>query len=405
MEVGIKNDNGSPMHLSDSKQHDMLDSSIDFEWFLELEKQRSLRLSGSVSVVNIDFTRLSTIFDKTNGNSPFDRILGEVEEAIKANTRRSDLFFPFDYRMKLILSNTAKRGACLAGDRLVSIVGDTLNHVTNSRGTDLVEVEIDSWDFSDSKSYEKLHFGTQRRLRAHDKPAIYPDGLSKTVEPLTSVGVLSYWQSFMYKGKRAIDFTGAFMGLLVLSPIMLLIAAAIKLTSPGPVFFAQDRVGRNGKVFKFIKFRSMYVNADDVAHREYVTKLIKGQIAKEKHASDKALFKLQNDARITRVGQFLRKYSLDELPQLVNVLKGEMSLVGPRPAIPYEVKNYSAWHMQRFNVLPGITGLWQVNGRSRTTFSEMVRYDIKYIRNWSLWLDLKILLRTIPAVLSSDGAL
>jgi len=402
MELGIKNGNSSPIHLSDSKQHFMVDSSIDFEWFLELEKQRSLRLGGSVSVVNIDFTRLSEKFDKTNGGSPFDRILGEVEDAIKTNTRRSDLFFPFDYRMKLILSNTSKGGACQASDRLVSVVYHSLKDVTNGHNTDLVDIEIDSWDFRD----QKQSFRSERRLGADNKQAVYPDGLSETVEPLIQVNVVSRWHILTYKLKRVLDFIGAFTGLLVLSPIMGLIAAAIKLTSPGPVFFAQDRVGKNGKIFKFIKFRSMYVNADDVAHREYVTKLIKGEIPKERHVSeDKALFKLQNDARITRVGQFLRKYSLDELPQLINVLKGEMSLVGPRPAIPYEVKNYSAWHMQRFNVLPGITGLWQVNGRSRTTFSEMVRYDIKYIRNWSLWLDITILFRTIPAVLSSDGAL
>lgn len=402
MEIGIKNDNCSPIHLSDSKQDFMLDSSIDFEWFLELEKQRSLRLGGSVSVLNIDFRRLSDTLGKTSGGIPFDRVLGEIEDTIKTNTRRSDLFFPFEYRMKLILSNTSKKGACLASDRLVSIMTNALKLVSNGHSTDLLDVEISAWDFSNSKGYEKLNFRSEHK---NNQQAVYPDGLSKTVAPLVKINVVSRWQTLMYKFKNALDFVGAFIGLLVLSPMMLLVAAAIKLTSSGPVFFAQDRVGKNGKIFKFIKFRSMYVNTDDMTHREYVTKLIKGQIANEKRRSDKALFKLQNDPRITRVGRFLRKYSLDELPQLFNVLKGEMSLVGPRPAIPYEVKNYSAWHMQRFNVLPGITGLWQVNGRSRTTFSEMVRYDIKYIRNWSLWLDIKILFRTIPTVLSSDGAL
>lgn len=393
MIIDIRNDDHSPLLHSDS-------GTYDFEWFLELEKQRSLRLEGSVCVLHIDCTRLSEICDRVDGEIQFGRLLREVVDTVKARTRRSDLFFPFDRQMKLILTNTSKQGACSASHRLNSTIQNVLRPVTNGGPKNLVDIQIDSWDFKGSKNYERLDFALVRKAQPETKSEE-----RETIEPLIEFNAASRWRAFSYQIKRAIDFTGAFLGLLVLSPVMLLIAAAIKLTSSGPVFYMQERVGKNGKVFKFFKFRSMYVNVNDDAHREYVTKLIKGQIASDKSASDKALFKLENDDRITRIGRTLRKYSLDELPQLFNVLKGEMSLVGPRPAIPYEVNNYSYWHMQRFNVLPGITGLWQVNGRSRTTFSEMVRYDIQYIHNWSLGLDIKILFRTIPAVISSDGAL
>lgn len=394
MIIDIRNDSHSPLRFSDSRTY-------DFEWFLELEKQRSLRLEGSVCVLHIDCTRLSEVCVEEDGTPPFGKLLREVEETIKTRTRRSDLFFPYEQRMKLILSNTSKQGAFAASQRIITTIHNSLEPVVNARTAAPVDVQIDSWDFNGEKNYERLDFKLIRKEQSEEKAAAD----SETIEPIIEVNATSRWRAFTYQIKRAIDFTGAVFGLFFLCPVMLLIAAVIKLTSSGPVFFTQERVGKNGKVFKFIKFRSMYVNVNDEAHREYVTKLIKGQITNEKTASDKALFKLENDDRITRIGRILRKYSLDELPQLINVLKGEMSLVGPRPAIPYEVNNYSYWHMQRFNALPGITGLWQVNGRSRTTFSEMVRYDIQYISDWSLWLDIKILFRTIPAVLSSDGAL
>jgi lipopolysaccharide/colanic/teichoic acid biosynthesis glycosyltransferase len=191
---------------------------------------------------------------------------------------------------------------------------------------------------------------------------------------------------------------------MVLLPVLALIALAIKITSPGPVLFKQKRVGQNGKQFNFFKFRSMHVDNNDQKHRDYVKSLIKGEA--EKHSNEgKSVYKLADDPRITGIGRILRTWSLDELPQLFNVVKGEMSLVGPRPAIPYEVENYESWHLERTKVLPGITGKWQVNGRSKTTFAEMVRMDIQYIRNWSWILDVKILLKTFGAVYNRDGAL
>jgi lipopolysaccharide/colanic/teichoic acid biosynthesis glycosyltransferase len=206
--------------------------------------------------------------------------------------------------------------------------------------------------------------------------------------------------------KRLMDVTGSLVLLLLLSPIFFLIAAAIKLSSPGPVLFRQQRIGEHGTPFTFLKFRSMKVNNDASKHKEYVQSLIAGQAAKNTAAgTGKGIFKLTNDPRITPVGSFLRRTSLDELPQFVNVLRGEMSLVGPRPPVAYEVEAYETWHRRRLlEAKPGITGLWQVYGRSRVGFDDMVRLDLQYARLSSPWLDLKILLQTPKAVIAGDGA-
>jgi lipopolysaccharide/colanic/teichoic acid biosynthesis glycosyltransferase len=208
--------------------------------------------------------------------------------------------------------------------------------------------------------------------------------------------------------KRIIDILGSLSLLVLLSPVFAMIAAAIKLSSRGPVLFRQERMGKHGIPFTFLKFRSMYVNNDASQHKEYVLQLIAGQAAKhptDGNGDNEGIFKITNDPRVTPLGSFLRRTSLDELPQLVNVLRGEMSLVGPRPPLPYEVEAYAIWHRRRLlEAKPGITGLWQVHGRSRTGFDEMVRLDLRYARDCSPWLDLKILLRTPKAVISGSGA-
>jgi lipopolysaccharide/colanic/teichoic acid biosynthesis glycosyltransferase len=189
-------------------------------------------------------------------------------------------------------------------------------------------------------------------------------------------------------------------------PLLLIIALAIKVSSKGPVFFKQQRVGQYGECFTFLKFRSMYVNNDERVHRKFVTEMIANETAPG-HAGKKTdgVYKIKNDSRVTRVGKFLRRTSLDELPQLLNVLKGEMSLVGPRPAIPYELAAYQTWHRRRvLEAKPGITGMWQVAGRSRVQFDDMVRMDLRYAMAWSPWLDLKILLLTPMAVIRGSGA-
>jgi lipopolysaccharide/colanic/teichoic acid biosynthesis glycosyltransferase len=206
--------------------------------------------------------------------------------------------------------------------------------------------------------------------------------------------------------KRAMDIFGSSLAVIALAPVLALIALAIKLTSRGPVFFRQKRVGQHGECFTFLKFRSMYVNNDESEHKEYVQKLIAGSATPQGSGdAGPGVFKLTNDRRVTLVGRFLRRSSLDELPQFLNVLRGDMSLVGPRPAIPYEVEAYDIWHRRRvLEAKPGITGLWQVNGRSRVKFDDMVRLDLQYARNWTPWMDIQILLRTPGAVVLGEGA-
>jgi len=203
---------------------------------------------------------------------------------------------------------------------------------------------------------------------------------------------------------RLLDIIGSALGLVILAPLMLLIAIAIKMESRGPVLFRQKRIGQYGKEFIMYKFRSMHHNCDEKLHREYMGRLIENR-AEQYQAGGQSLFKLACDPRVTKVGKFLRKTSLDELPQLINVLKGEMSLVGPRPPLPYEVEMYKSWHLRRIlEVKPGITGLWQVCGRASTTFEEQVRLDLRYSERQSLLLYLWIILRTFKAVFEAKGA-
>ncbi len=206
--------------------------------------------------------------------------------------------------------------------------------------------------------------------------------------------------------KRVIDVVGSAALTLICLPLFLAIAIAVKWSSKGPILFRQERVGQFGRIFTFLKFRSMYVNNDHSVHRDYVTKLIaEDGVTQSKSGDGQSVYKLTNDKRVTPIGKFLRRTSLDELPQLINVLKGDMSLVGPRPPIPYELAAYQVWHRRRvLEVKPGITGLWQVTGRSSVKFDEMVRLDLRYATSWSPWLDLKILIRTPYAVIRGSGA-
>ncbi len=226
-------------------------------------------------------------------------------------------------------------------------------------------------------------------------PALYPDLLSRDNGRRALLGI-----------KRLMDILGSGVALIMCAPLFLILGLAIKVSSKGPILFKQKRVGQYGRRFTFLKFRSMHVNNDSSVHQEYVTKLIAGQAERIASSGNaEGVYKLRNDRRVTRVGNFMRRTSLDELPQFLNVLAGDMSLVGPRPAIPYEVAAYETWHRRRvLEVKPGITGSWQVTGRSRIKFDEMVRLDLQYAKSWSPWMDINILMRTPRAVIRGDGA-
>jgi exopolysaccharide biosynthesis polyprenyl glycosylphosphotransferase len=205
--------------------------------------------------------------------------------------------------------------------------------------------------------------------------------------------------------KRMVDLVGASIMLLLAAPVMLATALLIKLDSKGPVFFRQERIGTGGRPFRVWKFRTMQTGASDAAHRELVTRMLVGEEIGTAHlgADGTPVYKLVNDSRVTGIGRVLRRTSIDELPQLFNVLKGDMSLVGPRPPVSYEFEAYDHWQYDRLQVRPGITGLWQVSGRNLLTYRQMCELDVQYVRDWSLYLDFKILFKTIPVVLFNSG--
>lgn len=201
--------------------------------------------------------------------------------------------------------------------------------------------------------------------------------------------------------KRMTDLIVATVALLILAPFFVLGSALIRATSRGPAFFRQDRVGLGGKHFTILKFRTMYVDNDDTAHRAIVTAQLEGAAAP---STSDGIYKLENDPRVTPLGAWLRRWSLDELPQLINVLRGEMSIVGPRPALQMEVDLYSTRHLRRLEVRPGLTGLWQVSGRNHLSMLEMLDLDVGYVDRWSPWLDLRLIAATPRVLLRGDGA-
>jgi len=274
---------------------------------------------------------------------------------------------------------------------------DRLPRLIREHGADCVFVASASLGIERMRGIARIgrREGVEVRAAAHMLPEVLSTRL--TVHPLGEVMSLclspvrlNIWQAML---KRSFDLAASAIGLLLTLPLTLLIAAAVKLDSPGPVLFRQERVGRMGNRFTILKFRTMIVGADGLRDELMA-----------RNEADGPMFKLRQDPRVTRVGRILRSFSLDELPQLWNVFRGDMSLVGPRPPLPAEVAAYDEWHYDRLEVAPGITGLWQVSGRSELSFEDYVRRDIFYIENWSLSIDVYILLKTIPAVLRRKGA-
>jgi lipopolysaccharide/colanic/teichoic acid biosynthesis glycosyltransferase len=324
----------------------------------------------------------------SDGSSKSDhKTLDRIAAALLASSRDTDLIGW--YKDQLIIG-AMFTGLILQDKR--TLLDTFLTKVTNSLRNELTPQQFDKVSISFHLFPDDWDHGKPGRP---SNAALYPD-LASHDKGRRSLLVT----------KRIIDILGSSAMLLLCAPILLIIAIAIKATSRGPVFFRQQRVGRYGKTFTFLKFRSMYVNNDSSVHREFVRKLIAREIdQKSEEGAPAGVFKLTDDKRITRVGRLLRRTSLDELPQFLNVLRGDMSLVGPRPPIPYELAAYQTWHRRRLlGVKPGITGLWQVLSRSSVQFDEMVRLDLRYASTWTPWLDIKILLQTPMAVIKGSGA-
>jgi undecaprenyl-phosphate galactose phosphotransferase len=268
------------------------------------------------------------------------------------------------------------------------------------------EVIITDETIRKAELIDLLDFFTTRGINIWFTPQLMPIiGIKLYIDNLcgTPMVRLSHgWNPWLFrKVKYALDALAALGGVVLVSPLFLALSLAIKLTSPGPVFYQAKAVGKNGRFFKMYKFRSMITGASKQIHKDFVTRMIKGEITQD--GNGKTL-KITNDPRVTKVGRLLRSTSLDELPQLINVLKGEMSLVGPRPCLPYEYEVYKEWHKKRTAVRPGMTGLWQVVGRSEVSFEDMILLDLYYIYNRSLGLDLSILFETAFVVLRKTGA-
>jgi lipopolysaccharide/colanic/teichoic acid biosynthesis glycosyltransferase len=314
-------------------------------------------------------------------------LLAEVLSLLAACTRETDVagWYKSDSVVGAMFTEIALEDRNTIVSTMLGRVGDILRSNLSHQQFDQVSISFyffpDDWD--------------QQIPGPPNAPMLYPDVARRNGE-----------RKLFSVIKRAMDVAGSAMLLGVLSPVFAMLALAVKLTSKGPVFFRQQRVGQYGKPFVLLKLRSMHMENDAAAHKNYVRQLIAGEA--ERHAANgngEGVYKLAGDPRITWVGSLLRRTSMDELPQLINVLRGDMSLVGPRPPIDYEVDEYDAWHLRRLlEAKPGLTGLWQVSGRSRVNFDDMVRLDLRYARTCTPWLDLKILLQTPKAVIAGDGA-
>lgn len=358
--------------------HEILDEDT-FQKILCWERKRAERSCRRFLLMLVNMEALCM-------QKPEGRTAREIESILSQSTRETDATGWYSHRAILgVIFTELGHGSVEAFAELI-----------RSRMSRSLEARIASAELS------RIHFSfhcfpsrwSASGLGNSDAAQLYPDLFR---QDRTRILLRSM--------KRAMDVFGSSVGLILCFPLLAVISSLIKLTSRGPVLFKQERIGYRGAPFTFLKFRSMKCGSDPAIHREYVKRFIAGELAVPIDRGKEAVYKIQRDPRVTRIGRFLRKTSLDELPQLFNVLRGDMSLVGPRPPIRYELESYQPWHRRRvIEVKPGITGLWQVSGRSRTTFDEMVRLDLRYARAWSPWLDVKILLRTPRAIFSGEGA-
>ena len=351
-----------------------------FHRMISLERKRTERSRKPFLLMLLD---MGNGLRGDNNNKALDKIL----LALSLSTRETDVtgWYKNNSVVGVMFTEFGDEDRNTILSTMMTRVSETLRNNLSSQQFGLISISFHLFP-------EEWNHDIPRRP---SNPTLYPDLARRDSA-----------KKFFCVIKRIMDIVGSALALLLFAPILLAIAIAIKLTSKGPIFFRQKRVGQYGEQFVFLKFRSMNVNNDASVHKAYVKQLIAGTAQSHPgNANGNGVYKLTTDSRITRIGAFLRRTSLDELPQFVNVLKGEMSLVGPRPAIAYEVEAYDIWHRRRvLEAKPGITGLWQVNGRSRIKFDDMVRLDLRYAKTWSPWMDLKILLRTPVAVVFGDGA-
>src|SRR5271154_1540128 len=378
-----RSNNGStlsplPLGAPTNGQHGIL-SEESFQRMIALERKRSERSRKPFLLMLVD----------TGGYAPSERttkVLSSILTALSVSTRETDVTGWYKHCSVggVMFTEVGLEDRASVLGTMITRVSETLKSTLNFEQFNQVSLSFhlfpEDWNHEDEKR--------------PTNPRLYPDLEKRDESRKLFSGV-----------KRAMDIGGSLLALILFSPLCLAIALAIKLTSRGPILFRQRRIGQHGTSFTFLKFRSMHVGNDASTHKDYVQKLIAGKA--ERHPSNGnggGVYKITKDSRITKVGMFLRRTSLDELPQFVNVLRGEMSLVGPRPPVPYEVEAYDFWHRRRvLEAKPGITGLWQVSGRSRVKFDDMVRLDLQYAQNWSPWLDLKIILRT-PRAMLGEGA-
>jgi lipopolysaccharide/colanic/teichoic acid biosynthesis glycosyltransferase len=411
-------------------------SSQEFKKILRREIARSYRSGLPLSYLIFDLTEYTElkINEFNTKRVKYDRFLNLLIEMINQNTREIDIkCVKNEAQIDLLLVDTDKDNAQMYINKMKKILDEQFNNPRLQNFREIIksvklcyyplnqltgkgEININSSlkSLMDKEQDKLTPIKKNNRYSSkteNQKTPIIPmkEDLDTSENPKSSNRSIGHkiYKFFFNTIKRLIDIIGSIVGIILFGPVMIIIAFLIKFSSPGPILFKQKRVGYLGKEFTFIKFRSMRTDMDDQIHQEYVKKLIEGKNDEiNMGTEDKPVYKIINDPRVTTVGAFIRKTSLDELPQFFNVLIGDMSLVGPRPPIPYEVDLYKNWHLKRIaEVKPGITGMWQAYGRSETTFDDMVRYDIQYVNNQSMWLDIKILFATISSVFSSKGAM
>jgi len=349
-----------------------------FVSMLYLERRRAERSHKRFVLVLVDVQRAVA------SGKP-DRIVPALSKALAESTRETDImgWYLEKSLLGVIGTELGKASNQIVQDCFLSKLRKVLEAHLGPKPSSAISVSFHFFPEENHKD-KSDHSGNI---------ALYPELQKREESKKVSLAI-----------KRCIDIAGSGLALICGAPLFGAIALAIKATSKGPVLFRQERMGQFGKKFVVLKFRSMRTDCDAKIHQQFVQQFIAGQV-EGANTSEKPVFKIQGDPRITAVGKFLRKTSLDELPQFWNVLCGDMSLVGPRPPVEYEFKAYEIWHRRRvLEIKPGLTGLWQVEGRSRTRFDDMVRLDLKYARVWSVWLDLKILAQTPAAVIQGEGA-